>query len=65
MGAAPRGRRRGRRFFFLVFASLNAARTGRYVRLGALTGACAALRIAAAVFFAVHFASVRPAESAG
>ena len=32
-----------------------------FVRLGALTGACAAFRIAAAVFVAFYFALVIPA----
>ena len=36
-------------------------RTGRYVRLGALAGACSALRVAAAVFVAFYFALVKPA----
>ena len=36
-------------------------RTGRCVRLGALTGACSALRVAAAVFVAFYFAWVKPA----
>ncbi|MGN1064665.1 MAG: hypothetical protein ACI4QC_04580 [Thermoguttaceae bacterium] len=33
-----------------------------FVRLGALTGACAAFTFAAAVFIADYFAAVRPAD---
>ena len=36
-----------------------------FVRLGALTGACAALRIAAAVCIADYYARVKPAVQAG
>ena len=44
-------------------ALLMANRT--FVRLGALTGACAALRIAAAVCIAGYYARVKPAVQAG
>ena len=36
-----------------------------FVRLGALTGACAAFGVAATVFMAGYFALVIPAETAG
>ena len=47
--------------FFNRVAPLNPYRTGRCVRLGALTGACAALRNAAAVCLAGYCAAVIPA----
>ena len=47
----------------LLTSYVTANRT--FVRLGALTGACAALRVAAAVCVAGSFAWVRPAVWAG